>query len=62
MAIASAKIKARIIEISILGAAKGFLLKALTLEEPTSAITTDGPNVLIIIIKNKVRFFIWLIG
>jgi hypothetical protein len=42
----------------ILGAAEGFLPKALTLENPTAAITTEGPSVLISIIRMIVKFFI----
>jgi hypothetical protein len=58
MAIASAKTNARIIEINIFGAAEGFLPIALTPENPTAAITPEGPNVLINIIKIIVMFFI----
>jgi hypothetical protein len=54
-AIASAKIKARIIEIKILGAAEGFLPNALTAAYPTTAITADGPAVAISIIIAAVK-------
>jgi hypothetical protein len=59
-AMASAKTKAKIIEIKILGAAEGFLPMALTPENPTAAITPEGPKVLINIIRIIVIFFICL--
>ena len=49
IAIASANIKAVIIDSRILGDAVGFLATALTAAYPTTAITAAGPNVL----KNK---------
>ena len=55
MAIASAKINARIMEIKILGAAEGFRPKALTAANPTVAITADGPAVAISIIRTAVN-------
>ena len=58
IAIASAKINAIIIEISILGAAEGFRPNALALAYPTAAITAAGPKVLISITKMIVKVFI----
>jgi len=58
IAIASAKTKAKIIESNIFGAAEGLRPRARTLAKPTAAITPEGPNVLINIIKIIVKFFI----
>jgi len=59
-AIASAKTKASIIEINILGEEEGFLPMAFTAENPTAAMTPEGPKVLINIIRIMVKFFICL--
>jgi hypothetical protein len=55
IAIASAKINARIIEIKILGAAEGFRPKAFTAANPTVAITAEGPAVAISIMRTAVN-------
>lgn len=54
MAIASAKIKAVIMDIKILAAAEGFLPTAFTAAKPTMAITAAGPRVAKTIIKTIV--------
>ena len=51
MAIASAKIKAVIIDIKILAEAEGFLPTAFTAAKPTMAITAAGPKVAKTMIK-----------
>src|SRR3989442_11887726 len=56
-AMASAKTNARIMEVWILGEAEGFRARAWMLEYPMTAITKDGPRVLIIRMRTIVRVF-----